>query len=91
MSRESAYRPTLTPRLRSRLLVLARSQGRPYAEVMRARLILLVADGWTIIQAAPEVGLSRRHALTWLKRFAAHGLAGLRWRKRGPAPAEGQR
>jgi hypothetical protein len=85
MSRVSAYRPTLTPALEQTLIGWARSQGRPYVEVQRARLILLVADGWTITQAAQEVGLSRRHSFGWLQRFAAHGLDALRWRPRGPA------
>jgi transposase-like protein len=43
----------------------------------RTRLLLLLADGMTITDAAATVGLSRRHAYKWIQRFVQQGLEGL--------------
>jgi CRP-like cAMP-binding protein len=63
--------------------------------VRRARVLLLVADGMTITEAAATVGLSRRHAFKWLSRFRQEGVAGLEEKRGrgshlGPLPPYGQ-
>jgi len=89
MTRTTALRPCLTPEERAALARWLRAPERLYGEGQRARLVLLVADGLSILQAAVRVGLSRGHATTWLQRFAAQGLAGLRSRPRGPPKGQG--
>ena len=43
----------------------------------RARLLLLLADGMTITEAAATVGMSRRHTYKWIRRFMQEGIEGL--------------
>jgi DNA-directed RNA polymerase specialized sigma24 family protein len=43
----------------------------------RTPLLLLLADGMTITEAAATVGLSRRHSYKWIQRFVQEGLEGL--------------
>jgi transposase len=49
----------------------------PAGLARRARLLLLLADGMTITEAAATVGLSRRHTYKWIGRFVQEGIAGL--------------
>jgi transposase len=49
----------------------------PAGLARRARLLLLLADGMTITEAAATVGLSRRHTYKWIHRFVQEGLEGL--------------
>jgi hypothetical protein len=67
----------LTPAERLTLLAWQRATTISAGVARRARLLLLVADGVTITAAAATVGLSRRHAYKWLRRFVQEGLAGL--------------
>ena len=39
-------------------------------------MILLLADGVTITDAATAVGLSRRYAYKWIQRFVQEGVEG---------------
>jgi transposase len=75
--RHTALVITLTPGDRATLEAWGRSRTLPYVVMRRARLILLCADGLPIVHAAAQVGLTRRHAYVWLKRWQAEGLAGL--------------
>src|SRR5262249_26098062 len=88
---------SLTIRLRpaERLILLTwqRSTTIPAGQARRGRLLLLLADGMTITDAAAAVGLSPRHAYKWIQRFLAHGMAGLanrpgRGHRRAPQPPE---
>src|SRR5438874_2257452 len=72
----------LTPVERLTLLVWQRSTTISAGVARRARLLLLLADGRTITDAAATVGLSRRHAYKWIQRFVQEGLAGLEARPR---------
>ena len=67
----------LTPAERLTLLAWQRSTTIPAGLARRARLLLLLADGMTITQAAAAVGLSRRHTYKWIQRFMQAGLEGL--------------
>jgi len=67
----------LTPAERLTLLTWQRSTTISAGAARRARLLLLVADGMTITEAAATVGLSRRHSYKWIRRFVQEGLAGL--------------
>ena len=67
----------LTPAERLTLLTWQRSTTISAGVARRARLLLLLADGMTITEAAAAVGLSRRHSYKWLRWFVQEGLAGL--------------
>jgi transposase-like protein len=67
----------LTPAERLTLLTWQRSTTISAGVARRARLLLLLADGMTITEAAATVGLSRRHSYKWIRRFMQEGLEGL--------------
>jgi transposase len=53
------------------------------ANVARAQLVLLRAEGVPIAFIAHRVGIARRHVYKWLYRFLEAGLPGLDNRPRG--------
>jgi hypothetical protein len=73
----------LTPAERLTLLMWQRSTTISAGLARRGRLLLLLADGMTITEAAATVGLSRRHSYKWIRRFMQEGLEGLH-EKPGP-------
>ncbi len=75
--RKTSFSIRLTPAERLTLLTWQRSTTIPAGLARRARLLLLLADGMTITEAAATVGLSRRHTYKWIQRFMQEGLEGL--------------
>jgi hypothetical protein len=75
--RKTSFTIRLTPAERLTLLTWQRSTTISAGVARRARLLLLLADGLTITDAATTVGLSRRHSYKWIRRFMHQGLAGL--------------
>ena len=75
--RKTALSIRLTPAQRRTLLAWQRATSIPAGLARRGRLVLLLADGMTITDAAATVGLSRRHSYKWIRRFIQEGLAGL--------------
>jgi Winged helix-turn helix len=65
------------PAERLTLLSWQRSPTLAAGLARRARLLLLLADGMTITEAAATVGLSRNHSYKWIQRFMQEGLAWL--------------
>src|ERR687898_1855649 len=55
----------------------ARSKGAPAREVERARIVLLSSQGVTGKQIAAMVGCAEPTVVTWRRRYAESGLAGL--------------
>src|SRR3954447_3470613 len=55
----------------------ARSKGAPARVVERARIVLLAADGVPGKQIAATVGCAEPTVVTWRRRYAEAGLAGL--------------
>src|SRR3954453_2461949 len=55
----------------------ARSKGAPARVVERARIVLLAADGMPGKQIAARVGCAEPTVVTWRRRYAESGLAGL--------------
>jgi transposase len=55
----------------------ARSKGAPAREVERARIVLLAAEGMPGKQIATTVGCAEPTVVTWRRRYAETGLAGL--------------
>jgi Winged helix-turn helix len=75
--RRTSFTIRLTPAERRTLLAWQRATTIPAGVARRARLLLLLADGMTITEAAATVGLSRQHSYKWIQRFVQDGLAGL--------------
>ena len=71
---------------RDELMLLQRSRTAAVAQVRRARLILLLADGasWSMIKR--ELRCDSRFIATWAARFAEARLGGLFARHAGRAP-----
>jgi len=67
----------LTPAERLTLLRWQRLTVTPAGLARRGRMLLLLADGMTITEAAAMVGLSRWHSYKWIRRFMQEGLVGL--------------
>jgi transposase len=59
----------------------------PYWEVMRAKIILLAADGLRNDEIAAKLDMPRQVVSKWRKRFFEEGRAGLADRPRGGRPA----
>jgi transposase len=71
-----------------RVVLEERSSSRTvsHAAVVRARIVLLAADGERNVEIARRVGVCVDVASKWRKRFCAEGLAGLKDRPRCGRP-----
>jgi transposase len=58
----------------------------PYFEVLRAKMILLAAEGWSNDQIAFRLQTRREVVSMWRKRFFEEGLPGLEERARSGRP-----
>ena len=67
----------LTPEERKTLEERARSLTCPHRDVMRAKMILLFADGVSFSAIARRLDRQRDVVRTWVGRFAKHRLEGL--------------
>ena len=77
----------LMPEDRAVLEGLVRSPATTQREALRARIVLLAADGRSTRSIADEVGAMPTTVSTWRGRFARDGLAGLADKPRpGPQP-----
>ena len=86
MSRSSPYVITLTDADRGVLEKRARSYTAPHAEVMRAKIVLLAADGERNAVIARRLDVHAGVVSKWRQRFWAQGLGGLGDRKRPGRP-----
>ena len=59
------------------LALMARSPSLAHRTVLRARALLLAADGVAIYETARQVGVSSNSVRSWRRRFEAEGLAGV--------------
>jgi len=67
----------LSEEVKAQLEVMSNSRSLPYAQVRRAQIILLSAQGLTNTAIAKQVGLSIKMVGTWRQRFIDQGLMGL--------------
>jgi transposase len=74
---------------RSELEILARSRRLPAAQVKRARMLLLLADGLSWSAVSAQTPCSPDYIRRWKQRFEQDRLAGLHTRHRGKRPAQG--
>ena len=77
---------TLSPEEQVELARTARSRTLCAGRVKRAQLVLLAVEGRKAAEIAAELRLHARTARFWLKRFNAHGLAGLEESERPGRP-----
>jgi transposase len=86
MPRKSPYVLQLTFSQRRELEVRARKYTLPYRDVIRAKIVLMAAEGVGNDEIAARLGTRREIVSKWRKRFFEHGIAGLEERPRGGRP-----
>jgi hypothetical protein len=86
MPRRSPYVIVLSPRERETLESRARKYTLPYFEVLRAKMILLAAEGCPNEEIAAALSVGRDVVSLWRKRFFSHRLPGLEERPRPGRP-----
>ena len=86
MPRKSPYVVELTEEQRRALEARARRYTLPYRDVVRAKIVLMAAEGLDNDEIAARLDTPREIVSKWRKRFFEHGLAGLEERPRGGRP-----
>jgi hypothetical protein len=86
MPRTSPYTINLSQQERQILETRARRYTLPYFTVLRARMILLAAEGLSNDQIAAALSVGRDVVSLWRKRFFHERLAGLEERPRPGRP-----
>ncbi len=76
----------LTPAEREAVRQLAHSRTAPAREVERAKMIWHLLQGELVPAVAQRLGRSEARVRAWLKRFNAHGRAGLQEQPRSGRP-----
>ena len=77
---------TLTDGQQAELQSLLRARSASQADALRARIVLLAAQGWPNEEIAAELNTALNTVCKWRRRFAAEGLAGLGDRPRSGRP-----
>jgi len=86
MPRKSPYRITLSRDEREILESRGRKYTLPYYAVLRARMILLAAEGQANDEIAESLSVGRDVVSLWRKRFFSERLGGLEERPRPGRP-----
>ena len=87
MPRQSPFRITLNREERRELEARARRYTSPYRDVVRAKLVLLAAEGLSNEVIAARLDTPRQIISKWRHRFFDQRLAGLDEEPRGGRPA----
>ena len=87
MPRSSPYQIDLSDDERRALESLARRYTSPYRDVVRARIVLLAAQGLRNDEIAARLDTPRQVVSKWRKRFHDQRLAGLSDLPRGGRPS----
>ncbi len=86
MSKTSPFAIVLTDEERHLLDETARKYTSPYCDVVRAKVVLLAADGLENTTIAGRLDLPRQIVSKWRKRFCLERLGGLESRPRTGRP-----
>jgi len=86
MPRESPFQINLSPEERNILERRAQKYTLPYYQVLRAKMILLAAEGQQNEQIAASLSVGRDVVSLWRKRFFNERLRGLEERPRPGRP-----
>jgi transposase len=87
MPRESPFSILLSKQERLTLEAQARQYTSPYCDVIRAKIVLLAAQGFSNDVIAARLDAPRQIVSKWRKRFALARLPGLESQPRGGRPA----
>lgn len=87
MPRHSPYTIDLSPQETRVLQAQARRYSAPYREVVRAKVVLMAAQGLSNEEIATRLDMPREVVSKWRKRFFQGRLAGLRDQARSGRPA----
>jgi hypothetical protein len=82
----SPHRIVLGPEQEAELSRRAGAYSAPWREVMRAKAILLAAEGLSNQAIADRLGVARQSVSLWRKRFFDEGLDGLEEQPRSGRP-----
>lgn len=88
MPRASPFVVELSPLERRELESVSHRYSAPYRDVVRARVVLLAADGWENKAIAQRLDLPVQIVSKWRRRFVEERLAGLQERPRHPMPGD---
>jgi len=86
MPQRSPFRIVLTPEEKARLESISRMYTSAYYSVVRAKIVLLAAQGIDNDEIAGRLDLQRQVVSKWRKRFFLERLAGLEDRPRRGRP-----
>ena len=86
MPRTSPYITILSRNERKILESRARKYTLPYFKVIRAKMILIAADGWANDEIAAALSVGREVVSLWRQRFFEQRLPGLEARPRPGRP-----
>jgi hypothetical protein len=86
MQVKSPLRVELTAEKRAELERRSRAFGEPYRDVLRARVILGLAEGQGVGAVGRELQMARQHVRKWGQRFVRKRLAGLEDEPRSGRP-----
>ena len=87
MCRISPYEVVLTEEEKRLLQETARKYTSPYCDVIRAKIVLLAAEGRENTEIGERLDLPRQIVSKWRKRFCQERLGGLESRPRRGRPA----
>ena len=87
MPRSSPYLIELTTAERNELESRTRKYTSPYRDAVRAKAVLLAAQGWSNDLIASRLDTPRQIVSKWRKRFCLARLPGLEEEPRGGRPA----
>lgn len=87
MPRESPFRIRLSRDERRILEARSRQYTLPYRDVVRAKIVLLAAEGIENTEIGDRLDMPRPVVSKWRKRFFRGRLAGLEERPRGGRPS----
>jgi hypothetical protein len=77
---------TLTDEQRAELEHRAACYTRPHREVLRAKIVLMAAEGATNTEIGERLGMTRKSVGRWRKRFCERGIEGIEDLKRTGRP-----
>lgn len=87
MPQRSPYRIKLSRHAKARLEAMARKYTSPYRDVIRAKVVLYAAQGFSNEEIAQRLDTPRQIVSKWRKRYFEEGFGGLEERSRAGRPA----
>ena len=87
MPRKSPFIILLEQEEKAQLERISRQYTSPYCDVMRAKIVLLAAEGLSNKEIGERLDLPRQVVSKWRKRFFEERLAGLQERPRRGRPS----